>query len=109
MKRCFFLILICVVASINLAAYDQASVERMLRTRRCPGCDLYRATLYRTDLTGVDLRGATLAYADLRQATLYKADLTGADLRGTIFDGAVWVDGTICQPRSVGTCKRQQD
>lgn len=99
---------VCIaVAGSDLYAFDKPSIERMLRTRRCPGCDFYRANLSRLDLTGVDLKGANLAYAILRETTLYKADLTNADLRGTVFDGAVWIDGTICQSGSVGTCRRK--
>lgn len=110
MKKSILVLLSWVLAlsiGTDLSAFDQSSLERMLRNRRCPRCDLYRADLDRLDLTGVDLRGANLAYATFREATLYKADLTGADLRGTVFDGAVWIDGTICQSRSVGVCRRK--
>lgn len=112
MKKRLFTLCVCVlsaVAGINLYAFDKPSIERMLRTRQCPGCDFYDAPLSRLDLTGVNLRGANLAYASFREATLYKADLTGADLRGTVFDGAVWIDGTICQRGSVGSCRRKQN
>ena len=109
MKKLILILVISVAAAgINSYAYDQSSIERMIRNRRCPGCDFYRADLSRIDLTGVDLRGANLAYANLRQATLYQADLTGADLRGTVFDGAIWVDGTVCVTGSVGGCRRNQ-
>ncbi len=98
---------IFVAVGINLLAFDKPSMERLLRTRRCPGCDLYRANFNRLDLTGVNLSGANLAYATFREATLFNADLSGADLRGTIFNGAVWTDGTICQNGSIGMCLRK--
>lgn len=96
------------VAVLDLFAYDKASFERLLRTKKCPGCDFYRANFNRLDLREVNLKGANLAYATFREATLFGADLTGADLRGTVFDGAVWIDGTICQTGSVGACVQKQ-
>jgi len=92
------------IESAKLSAFDQASVDRLRRSNTCAGCDLYRANLNGADLNNANLKGANLAYATFRKATLYKADLTDADLRGTVFDGAQWVDGTICQTGSVGKC-----
>jgi uncharacterized protein YjbI with pentapeptide repeats len=111
MKKVFSILLIWVVftmGSLELFAFDRASVERLLRTKKCPGCDFYRAKLDRLDLRGADLKGARLAYATFREATLYAADLEGADLRGTVFDGAIWTDGSVCQAGSVGECRRKQ-
>jgi len=111
MKTYFSIFLISTMltmASLDLFAFDRASLERLLRTKKCPGCDFYRASLDRLDLRGADLKGARLAYATFREATLYAADLEGADLRGTVFDGAIWTDGSICQTGSVGECRRKQ-
>ena len=93
---------------LDLFAYDKASFERLLRTKKCPRCDFYRASFDRLDLRGANLNGAKLAYATFRETTLYAADLTGADLRGTVFDGAIWIDGSVCQAGSVGECRRKQ-
>ncbi|MFB7864490.1 pentapeptide repeat-containing protein [Streptomyces sp. NPDC056069] len=49
----------------------------------------YRANLLRADLTGSDLRDASLVHAGLGEALLSGADLRGADLRETDFTGAV--------------------
>ena len=59
--------------------------------------DLSGANLYGADLGGADLRGAILYVADLRRAylhgvRLYGADLCGADLRGAYL-GEVDLDG----------------
>ncbi len=111
MNKYFSIFLIWTVSllmGLNLFAYDQASIERLLRTKKCPGCDFYRAHFDRLDLRGADLKGAILAYATFRETTLYAADLEGADLRGTIFDGAIWTDGSVCQTGSVGECRRKQ-
>ena len=61
----------------------QANVQRLLKERACPGCDLVGVVLNRADLRGVDLHGANLA-----GAKLYLADLAGADLRGANLQGA---------------------
>ncbi len=42
----------------------------------------------RANLSGADLRGADLCWANLRGADLYRADLSGADLRGANLRGA---------------------
>jgi len=88
----------------TLWAYDQASVDRLRRSNTCAGCDLYKANFNGENLNEANLRGANLAYATFRKASLYKADLTDADLRGTNFEGAQWIDGTICQEGSIGKC-----
>jgi len=89
------------------AAFDASAFDRLLRSRTCVGCDLYRANFNRLDLSGVDLRKANLGFATFRQATLYLADLEGADVRGTDFTGALWTDGRICGPGSIGICAKK--
>lgn len=76
--------------------------------------ELVEANLSYADLAGADLKGANLqradlAYADLSDADLSYADLQGANLgasvlKGTRLDNAVWTDGSLCQPGSVGDC-----
>lgn len=61
----------------EVLAFDPAEVERLAKTRSCPGCDLRAADLHGADLAGADLRGA-----DLREAKLDTANLDGASLRG---------------------------
>lgn len=51
------------------------------------------------DLRGARLVGVDLAYADLREARLEGADLTMAKL-----GSALWIDGSVCAPTSVGQC-----
>ena len=86
----------------------EKNVQRLLKTKACPGCDLSGADLRQCRLTkaklnGANLSGAQLNLADLsganlQQAILFETDLSGADLsfadlngaefRGTIFEGA---------------------
>nr|WP_320009597.1 pentapeptide repeat-containing protein [uncultured Desulfobulbus sp.] len=86
----------------------EKNVQRLLKTKSCPGCDLSGADLRQCRLTkaklnGANLSGAQLNLADLsganlQQAILFETDLSGADLsfadlngaefRGTIFEGA---------------------
>lgn len=88
------------------------------------GADLYRADLAGADLSGADLRdtvmarsslagadlsNANLAEAGLRHANLTDANLTEAQLSqvdwtGADLSGATWVDGTVCEPGSIGRC-----
>jgi uncharacterized protein YjbI with pentapeptide repeats len=71
------------------------------------GAHLGYADLEGSVLTGANLRGSDFAYANLRAADFSFADLReavlgGADLEGTRFDNAIWLDGRICKPGSVG-------
>lgn len=93
------------------------------------GCDKRHA-----DLRGADLRGANLTYTDflganlemanlsearmwatyLWEASLYGANLRNADILGAYLSNAyleraVWVDGRICGPDSMGRCDLGED
>jgi uncharacterized protein YjbI with pentapeptide repeats len=75
----------------------QENIQKLAKTKSCPGCDLAGAELIRMDLSGADLQGADLTgaklfltnlsganlqKAHLQRASLGGADLAGADLRG---------------------------
>lgn len=81
---------------------------------------LVGANLRNADLSQAKLDGANLAYAVFQGANLTAADLTGADmsnadLKGAMItlarlneaklDNAIWTDGKVCGPGSVGECK----
>ncbi len=76
--------------------------------------DLVKANLSYADLTGANLKGTNLLGADLAYANLTEADLTFADLSQAVLGGAVlngaqlgnavWLDGQVCAPGSVGQC-----
>ncbi len=61
--------------------YNSNHLKRLLKTKKCPKCDLSGADLSNADLAGADLRGAELSAAKLDGANLSNADLTGAELR----------------------------
>ena len=61
-------------------AFDQAHLDNLNTTKRCPGCDL----------SGADLAGA---------------NLTNANLSGAMLNGATWTDGKICAEGSIGECR----
>lgn len=99
----------------NLSVYGQAKTQmrytkdyyRLLRTLECRNCDLYKAPLANLNLTGADLSGSNLFQADLRQATLISAKITGVNFRKALLTGAVWIDGKVCKPGSIGKCITQ--
>ncbi len=71
--------------------------------------DLRYADVSEASMTGVNLRRANLANADLRGADLSYANLTeavlrGAKLGGARLDKAIWIDGRVCAPGSLGEC-----
>ncbi|MCP3866538.1 MAG: pentapeptide repeat-containing protein [Gammaproteobacteria bacterium] len=81
-----------------------------LRYANLSGADLSYSNLQQANLKGAELRETDMSYADLSGADLSFARLTGANLGGANleqvkFDQAIWIDGTICQTGSVGTCR----
>lgn len=76
--------------------------------------DLQFANLSYSNLTNVILLGANLNQADFSNANLSQADLSYADLTnanlgntkldGVRFDNAIWINGQICAPDSIGEC-----
>ncbi len=60
--------------------YNYEHLQRLLTTKACQGCDLWRADLSKASLTAANLQNA-----DLVGARLYTADLRGADLSGAKF------------------------
>jgi hypothetical protein len=68
------------------------------------GATLAEAVLVGANLRGADLSGTDLTGADLSYGDLYRARLDGTRLGGVRLDRAVWVDGRLCRPASVGRC-----
>lgn len=61
-------------------AANPKQVKQLLKTKKCPGCDLSYANLARKNLKEADLTGANLTAANLQGADLDRANLTGATL-----------------------------
>jgi uncharacterized protein YjbI with pentapeptide repeats len=68
------------------------------------GAKLGRACLENIILENADLRGADLSGADLKNSWLKNAKLKGASLKGADLSGAIWTNGKLCQPGSIGKC-----
>ena len=93
---------------------------RNLSGRNLSGLKLVGVDLSRCNLKGVDLNHADLEQADLGESSLERANLSGANLKmanlrlsgmtGVNLDnadlsGAIWKDGRVCAPASVGQCR----
>jgi len=115
------LLLIAASTFMPLAGYDASSrlkalegfnvkknAYRLIKTNSCPNCYLVNAKLSHMDLTEANLEGANLIGATFFKATLLNANLRGAKIAGADFSGAQWIDGSICQPRSIGQCILRQ-
>ncbi len=111
---------VCLLGIGQAGAWNQADLEKLLKTKECKSCDLSGALLYGADLSEADLRGANLlaaqmqganlSGANLTGANLHQADLTGANISGAILTNAnliwaTWSDGTRCAEESIGECK----
>lgn len=64
----------------TLVSATSNSVQQLLSTKKCQGCNLRGANLDKADLNGVDLSNAILIDADLDETNLSNANLSGADL-----------------------------
>jgi len=78
---------------LDSAADREKNRLRLLKTKKCYGCnlagvDLTDENLEGVDLEGADLTGSKLAGADLENANLKGAVLIGADLKNTTLQGA---------------------
>ena len=76
------------------------------------GADFSYANLIHAKLIGANLQQANLTYAELQDADLRQADLRGATLdnvalTGAKLDNAVWLDGSMCAPASIGQCNNK--
>jgi len=98
-----FFFVLCVLA-LPLMAYNKKDFYRALESKKCLNCDLYRASFNGVDLTNANFSGSNLIGANFQNATLFKADLTDANISGANFEGALWIDGQMCQKGSYGRC-----
>jgi uncharacterized protein YjbI with pentapeptide repeats len=105
-KYCLSLAVVVVVWTCGFGTADAASsrstvqknLQRLLKSKSCPGCDLSgvnlsQSKLENANLEGANLSGAQLSLADLsganlRKANLQKANLGGADLAYADLEGA---------------------
>jgi len=69
--------------SPSALAENPEHLQKVMKSRSCPRCDLQGA-----DLSALDLRNANLQGADLSQANLNLTDLTGANLSNAVLTGA---------------------
>ena len=134
MRKIAFVIVVVFVSFIaagTLSAYDEADLQRLKATKSCADCDLSGALLMHwvlpgADLSGANLRGANLTgawlpganlaganlssaimiSASLANANLFRANLSGSNLLFTDLTGATWTDGSRCERRSSGWCKK---
>lgn len=120
-KTTLLLMAVPLISVLSVFAYDSSSrltalekfnvkknAYRLIKTNSCPGCYLVNAKLSHMDLTEANLAGANLIGATFIKATLLGANINGAKIAGADFSGAQWIDGSICQPRSVGQCLKRQ-
>ncbi len=75
------------------------------------GSDLSYAEFANAKMKGINLQSADLSYADLSNSDLSFANLRGSNMGGAKIGGArldraIWIDGTVCQPGSLGRCIR---
>jgi hypothetical protein len=69
------------------------------------GADLHNANLERADLGESELDRADLSGANLKMVNLRASGMTATNLERAILDGAIWKDGRVCPPDSVGKCR----
>ncbi len=91
-----------ILRAANLSGADVAYANLSFANLR--GTNFNQATLKGASLRKADLTNANLTGSDLSYADLSTANLDGAMLDGAKLDNAIWSDGSVCQPGSVGQC-----
>ena len=90
------------LSGLRLAGFD-------LTKCNLKGADLSNADLERADLQESNLELADLSGAKMKMTDLRISGLKGAKLDRAVFDGAIWLDGTICAKGSIGLCREHPD
>ncbi len=88
-----------VLSPVSAQAASKAAsknIETLLKTNKCPKCDLAKANLAKANLAKANLESANLKGANFRGANLEEANLKGADLRQTDLTGA-GLKGAFCR------------
>ena len=120
MNKLWLLSILSVTISAQLVDYEWLSgskvhaqnlthMQRLVRDRDCPNCDLSGANLEELDLSGANLQGANLSGATLQRvqlvrANLEEADLSGARLLGVDLTGANLRYANLSNTRSFFFC-----
>lgn len=86
----------------NLSAADFSFTQ--LNLANLSGANLSNAILLGAGFRSANLQNSNLSSANLSYADLRGANLEGATLTGAKLDKAIWPDGTVCAPGSVGQC-----
>ncbi len=102
-----FFIFFCRTTMIK--AYNDSEYARVFVTNKCIRCDLYKANFFGADLTNVDFSGSNLILANFQKSTLYNANFSNTSIQGANFEGALWIDGSICQKGSYGRCIKKEE
>jgi hypothetical protein len=76
------------------------------------GSDLSYSEIADAKMKGINLQNADLTNADLTNSDLSYANLKNSKLGGAKIDGArlskaIWIDGSVCGPGSVGKCVKE--
>ena len=92
-------------ANFSHATLDLANLKSAdLSLSNLEGAHMHAVNLQNANLMLANLKGANLVDADLRGANLRGANLTDTTLIKANFEGAIWVDGRVCAPKSIGKC-----
>jgi hypothetical protein len=106
--KAILLALVFTAGVTSLYGYNDMHYSRFFIKKKCHNCDLYRANFSGVDLTNADFTGSNLISANFQNATLYGANFTNVSMAGANFTGAVWIDGSICDTGSYGTCIKKK-
>ncbi len=102
------IMLLCIAGTCNLYGYNETHYARFFVNKKCHNCDLYKANFSGADLTNADFTGSNLISANFQNATLYGANFTDVSMAGANFNGAMWIDGSMCDEGSYGTCIKKK-
>jgi len=94
----FLALILSNLAAMGTKAVEPSSVQRLIKTKECPSCELTRA----------DLKGLELDHANLKMAVMWKAvmngvSLTRANLVGAVLHGVDLRGSDLSEAKMIGT------
>jgi len=75
-----------------------------LRSSKLANINMKNSNLSYAILQGADLSNVNFQNANLRNVVFNGAKLSAVDFSGANLENAIWVDNTVCGPRSIGQC-----
>ncbi len=96
--------LLCTILfTINLCAFDQNDIDKLLKDEECIGCDFSNADLSGKDLSAFDMSKSNFTGANLSNSNLFMADVQSCDFRNANLENTIFWKANLSFSNFVNT------